>query len=88
MEAGWRPRVALLLKGAKVAILGFVTSAAPVLAVFYDKISGLDWSQYLPSDKAKMMGAIVTTLGIVGPMIMVVLHQGAIAEAAALEPTK
>ena len=88
IEAGWWPKLGLLLKGAKVAIIGFVTSMAPVMAVFYDRIAGLDWTQILPGEKARLVAALVAILGIIGPMIMVWLHQGAIAEAAALEPRK
>lgn len=88
IEAGALAKASLWLKGLKVAIIGFVTSSAPVAAVFYERIAGLDWSQFLSSEKVKLVGLVVTVLGVVGPMLMVALHNGALADAAATEPQK
>ena len=85
-EAAGRSKIMLWLKGAKVAIIGFVVSSSPVLAVLYGQISGLDWSQFVSSEKAKILGIVVTVLGVFGPMLMTFLHQGAIAEASAAAP--
>lgn len=86
IEAGFWAKTLLLLKGAKVAILGFVTSSAPVLAVLYDKLTDLDWTKFVADDKAKVIAAVVAMLGVIGPMVMVLMHQHAIADAAATEP--
>ena len=87
-EASAWSRIVLWLKGLKVMIAGVVTSALPIVPVLYDKLSGTDWTQFFPSERAKVIGLIVFFAGVAGPMIMVVLHNAGLAEAAKIEPTK
>ena len=85
-EADLWARLLLWLKGLKVLIAGVVTSAVPLVPVMYDKVSGVDWTAIVPSEKAKLIALVVAAAGIAGPMIMAVLHSAGLADAAAIEP--
>ena len=88
LEEGWWARMLLWLKGLKVMIVGVVTSAMPLMPVLYDKVAGVDWTTIFPTEEAKVIGVVVAVLGVVGPMLMVVLHNAGLADAAAIEPAK
>ncbi len=88
IESGWVVKARLWIKGLKVMILGIVTSMIPFAGVLYTQLVGLDWTLFVSTDKAKLIVAVIGLVGVLGPMLMAILHSGALAEASAAEPVQ
>jgi hypothetical protein len=76
----------LWLKGVKVAILGIITSSVPVLAIAYQQASTVEWTKFLPTEKAQLIVTGLAVIGFLAPIVMVILHQSALADASATTP--
>ncbi len=82
-ESAWGHAIMLRLAGLKVAILAFLTSAAPIIAVGYDHLSGTNWETIKGMHPFDL---VMLAAGVILPMVMAAMHNHALATAQADTP--